>query len=81
MAHRGQERALGFVRPFGGGARFLRLLEQACVLDRDHRLIGERLRQRDLLVVELAGGSTQDGDAADSLALAQQRYEQARLVP
>ena len=46
VAHRGQERALGFVGGFGRGAGFLGLLEQARVLDRDHRLVGEGLQQR-----------------------------------
>ena len=32
------------------GTRLLRLLEQLRVLDRDHRLVGEGLQQRDLLV-------------------------------
>ena len=41
VAHGGQERALGLVRRLGGGARFLRLLEQPGVLDGDHRLVGE----------------------------------------
>ena len=35
--------------------RLLGLVEQAHVLDRDHRLVGERLEQRDLLVVERPG--------------------------
>ena len=43
VAHRRQERALGLVRGLGGGARFLRLPEQARVLDRDHGLVGEGL--------------------------------------
>ena len=41
--------------------RLLGLVEQAHVLDRDHRLVGEGLEQRDLLVGErphLAGAST-----------------------
>ena len=45
VAHRREERALGLVGGLGGGARFLGLLEQAGVLDRDHRLVGERLQQ------------------------------------
>ena len=43
VAHRRQERALRLVGGLGGGARFLRLLEQARVLDRDHGLVGEGL--------------------------------------
>ena len=37
--------------------RLLRLVEEARVLDRDDRLVGEGLEQRDLLVRELAPGS------------------------
>ena len=47
--------------------RLLGLVEQPRVLDRDHRLVGERLRERDLLVVETPGGRAQDRDAADRL--------------
>ena len=52
VAHGRQERALGLVGALGRGARFLRLLEQPRVLDRDHRLVGEGLEQRQLLVGE-----------------------------
>ena len=52
VAHRRQEGALGFVGGFGLGAGLLRLLEHLRVLDRDHRLVGEGLEQRDLLVGE-----------------------------
>ena len=41
----------------GGGLpleRFLGLVEEPRVLDRDHRLVGERLQQRDLLLGERA---------------------------
>ena len=55
VAHRRQERALGLVGGLGRGAGFLRLLEQPRVLDRDHRLVGEGLEQRDLLVGERPG--------------------------
>ena len=61
--------------------RLLRLVEQPRVLDRDHRLVRERLRERDLLVVEAPGGRAKDRDAADGAAVAQQRHEQAGLVP
>ena len=52
VAHRRQEGALGFVGGFGLGTRLLRLLEHLRVLDRDHRLVGEGLDQRDFLVGE-----------------------------
>ena len=55
VAHRREERALRLVRGLGRGARLLRLVEQARVLDRDHRLVGEGLEQRDLLVGERLG--------------------------
>ncbi|HTJ28301.1 MAG TPA: hypothetical protein VMA36_19240, partial [Candidatus Limnocylindria bacterium] len=60
--------------------RLLCLVEQSRVLDRDHRLVGERLRERDLLGVELAGRLAQDRDRAQRLALAQQRNEEARAI-
>ncbi len=50
-------------------ARF-QLLEQAHVLDGDHRLVGERLEQGDLLVGESPGFRPADGDGADRAALA-----------
>ena len=49
VAHRGEERALGLVGRLRRGARFLGFVEQARVLDRDHRLVGEGLQQSDLL--------------------------------
>ena len=56
--------------------RLLGLVEQPHVLDRDHRLVGEGLQQRDLLVGERAGVGRGRRDAADRPALAQQRHEQ-----
>jgi hypothetical protein len=44
VAHVCQEGALGLVRGFGRGARFLRCLKEPCVLDRDHGLVGEGSR-------------------------------------
>ena len=44
--------------------RFLRLVEQPRVLDRDHRLVGEGLRQRDLPVGERTGVGAHDADGA-----------------
>ncbi len=55
-------RAIGYraaddLQHLGGGGlllqRFLRLVEQPHVLDRDHRLVAEGLQQLELLVVEL----------------------------
>jgi len=52
-------------------------LKHTHVLDRDHRLIGEGLRERDFLGRKLAGLSAQDQQAAHGLAFAQQRHPQA----
>ena len=53
-------RAADDLQHLGGGGlplqRFLRLVEQPHVLDRDHGLVGEGLQQRDLLVAELDAG-------------------------
>ena len=46
--------------------RFLGLVEQAHVLDRDHRLVGEGLQQLDLLVGETGPARRGDGDARRS---------------
>ena len=62
------------------GERFLRLVEQARVLDGDHRLVGERLRERDLRVVEAPIAARRIADAADGAAVAQQGHEQRGLV-
>ena len=87
VAHRREERALGLVgrlgldtSAFGLGAGLLGFPEQPHVLDRDDRLVGEGLRERNVLRVELAGCCAQDGETADGLALAQQRNEQRRAV-
>ena len=60
--------------------RFLRFVEQPRVLDRDHGLVGEGLREGDLLVVEVAGGLAQDRQRAERLAVLQQRNEEAGAV-
>ena len=60
------------------GERLLRLVEQARVLDRDHGLVRERLRERYLLVVEAAERRAQDRDAADRAAC---RAAEARTAP
>ena len=52
-------------------------LEQAHVLDRDHRLVGEGLQQLDLLVGEVSHVGARDRDRADRSALAQHGYAQA----
>ena len=80
VAHRGEERALGLVRPFGGGARLLRLLEQPRVLDGDHRLVGEGFEQRSILVSERHWRMAHHVDGADALALPQHGCDQHRNV-
>ena len=59
----------------------LRLVEQAHVLDRDRRLVGERLHQRDLLVGERPRLHAPQRDRADRVAFAHQRHRQDRAVP
>ena len=57
----------------------LRLVEQAHVLDRDHRLVGERLQQRDLRRRRTAPSlRAADDEDAERLALAQQRHVEHR---
>ncbi len=66
VAHRGQERALRLVGRLRRGARVLRLLEQAGVLDGDHALVGEGLQQVDVLLRVRMGGLPGDRYAADA---------------
>ena len=76
------DRAADHLQHLGGRGllleRLLGLVEQARVLDRDHRLVGEGLQQRDLLVGERARArAANDGDRADRRALAQHRHDQS----
>ena len=50
--------------------RLLRLVDLSCILDRDHRLVGEGLQQLDLLRRELARLFARDDNDADGLAIA-----------
>ena len=61
--------------------RFLRLVEQAHVLDRDRRLVGEGLHQRDLLVGEGPRFRTPEDDRADRAVFAHQRHRQMARNP
>ena len=54
----------------------LELLEQADVLDRDHRLGGEGLEQLDLLVRERPRARPPDEDAAQGRAVPQERHHE-----
>ena len=67
------------VRDFELPALLLDLAEQARVLDRDHRLIGEGLQQRDLLLGERPRAVAPDADARRVAPLPQQRREDDRL--
>ena len=57
----------------------LHLVEQAHVLDRDHRLVGEGLDQLDLLVGERPHGFTLQNDHPDGDSFAQQGDSQHRV--
>ena len=58
---------------------FLQLGQQARVLDRDHRLVGEGLEERDLVVREPAGLAAGHRDRPDRLVVTEQRhYHQLR---
>ena len=58
----------------------LDLVEQAHVLDRDHRLVGEGRDELDLLVRERPHRTARQHDDADRGALAQQRHAQNGAV-
>ena len=59
----------------------LQLLEQARVLDRDHRLLGERLQQRDLRVGERAEDRARHPDRPDGAAPEHERDGQVAPRP
>ena len=80
MAHSGQERALRLVRPFGCGARLLRLLEQPCVLDGDHRLVAEGIEQRQLLIGQRPRRLAQYADRTDAAPLPHHRRPRDRAI-
>jgi len=52
----------------------LQLAEEPHVLDRDHRLIGEGLEERDLVVSEAAGLAAAHRDRSDRLVVTQHRH-------
>ena len=58
----------------------LQLGQQARILDRDHRLIGEGLEERDLVVSEPAGFAARDGDRPDRLVVTEQRHDDLASV-
>ena len=59
----------------------LHLGKQSCILDRNHRLIGKRLDEFDLLFGEWPHGTAQQDDDADRVSLAHQRNCQAGSRP
>src|SRR5579883_1973800 len=59
----------------------LYFLEQADIAERDHRLIGEGLEQRDLLVAERIDLDTAQHDGPDALPVAQQRDADDGAMP
>src|SRR6266567_488579 len=77
------DRAADCGEHFDGGPllveRFLGLVEQPRVLDRDHRLIGEGLEQRDVLFGKGPDIVAADDDSADALALPDHRSNEPRL--
>src|SRR5436309_3472144 len=73
MAHVGEELRLVLACLGKLTALVLNFLEKANVLDCDHRLIGERLHQLDLLVGEGTYGSAHQRDNADRISFSQQR--------
>ena len=58
----------------------LRLVEQPRVLDRDHRLVGERLQQRQFLVGERLDRLAQQADRTDAAPLPQHRHPHRREI-
>ncbi len=61
--------------------RLLGLVEQAHVLDRNHRLVGEGLEECELLVGERPHLHASRKDRADRNAFAHQRHSQCRTMP
>ncbi len=60
----------------------LELGEEPHVLDRDHRLVGERPQEGDVILGKRAGLGASDGDGADRASLAHERHRQdAAEVP
>jgi hypothetical protein len=61
--------------------RFLGLVEEARVLDRDHGLVGEGLEQGDLARQERRAPPARDDDRADAAIVEQQGSEQNDFHP
>ncbi len=78
VRHVGEELRLVLVRHLELRALLLDLAEQPRVLDRDHRLVGEGLQERDLLLRKGAGHVSAKRDRADALALPEHRRKDDR---
>ena len=79
VRHVGKELRLVPVRGLELPALVLDLAEQPHVLDGDHRLVGERPQERDVLVGEWPGVVAPDEDRADALALPEHRCRDGGL--
>ena len=75
VRHVGEELRLVLVGHLELAALGLDLVEQARVLDRDHRLVGEGLEQRQLLVAERRRRVARDLDRADAVSFPDHRRE------
>src|SRR5262249_28238482 len=78
VAHAGEELRLALARLRELAAFFLDFIEQPHVLDRDCRLVGERLDERDLLVSERLEFQSVDGDGSNEVVPFQHRDGERR---
>src|SRR5215467_15664606 len=72
--HVREELALVPARCGEAAVRSFQFPEQANILDGDHRLVGEGLQERDLIVSESARLTSGQRDRPDSLAVTQHRH-------
>ncbi len=80
VAHAGHELRLVLARQFELTALLLDFLEQAGILDRQHRLGGERTQEVDGVLGKFAGCLAPDHERAHDFVEAQQRDEQPRAI-
>src|SRR6516162_7261627 len=78
VAHIGEELRFVLARDFELAALVLDLAEQARVLDRHHRLGGERLQELDRMTGKLAGLLAPDDQRPDDAVGAVERNDQTR---
>src|SRR5690348_13753609 len=79
VRHIREELGLVLVGDFELVALVLDLAEKSCVLNRDHRLVGERLQQRNLLVRERTDVVATDENRADAASLPHHRGKDGSL--